>query len=327
MYRLSNTDVRLLHVFRAVVECRGFSNAQAVLNVGQPTISNHIGQLEQRLGFRLCDRGRTGFRLTRKGETVYREALALFKAHEHFQSVTLELKGKLSGYLKLGLIDSTVTDPECPVIRAIELMNNKANEIVVRLSILAPGDLEKAVLDRDIDVALGTFDRQVPGLVYKPVYTEANTLYCAPSHPIARLRDREEIRRAVRESRKVTRSYLEGEDLFPMGSDHSDNHASVEFLEAAAILILGGGHIAFLPRHYARMWEESGQLLAVLPDEYVYRSEFYIVTRKSPSASVIVETFLEDLDIAAEEVGSARQDAGNDVDRAGREIATMAESD
>ena len=326
MYRLSDTDIRLLHVFRAVVECRGFSNAQAVLNVGQPTISNHIGQLEQRLGFRLCDRGRTGFRLTRKGENVYQEMLALFRAHEQFQSVTLELKGKLSGYLKLGLIDSTVTDPECPIIRAVELLNNKANDIAVRLSILTPGDLEKAVLDGDVDVALGTFDRQVPNLAYKPVYTETNTLYCAPSHPIARLREQDEIRRGVQESRKVTRSYLEGEDLFLIGRDHSTNHASVEFLEAAAILLLGGGHIGFLPRHYARMWEESGRLLPILPDEYVYLSDFYIVTRKNRRASVIVETFLEDLDIAVEEFGSACQGLGSDTDSVRRAASTMAGS-
>ena len=309
MYRLSDTDIRLLHVFKAVVECRGFSNAQAVLNVGQPTISSHISQLEQRLGFRLCDRGRTGFRLTRKGESVYEEALALFKAHEHFQNITLELKGKLSGFLKLGLIDSTVTDPNSPIIRAIELLNNKANEIAVRLSILTPSNLEKAILDGDIDIALGTFDRQVPGLVYKPVYDEHNTLYCASSHPIASLEDRDEIRRAVLDSRKVTRSYLEGEDLFPLGSDHSVNHASVEFLEAAAILLLGGGHIGFLPNHYARMWEERGQLLPILREDYVYSSEFYIVTRNNPRSSVIVGTFLEDLDIAIEEIKATQNAA------------------
>lgn len=302
MYRLSDTDIRLLHVFRAVVECRGFSNAQAVLNVGQPTISSHINQLEQRLGFRLCDRGRTGFRLTRKGESVYQETLVLFKAHEKFQNITLELKGKLSGFLKLGLIDSTVTDPNSPIIRSLEMLNNKANEIAIRLSILTPNHLEKAVLDGDIDIAFGTFDRQVPNLRYKPVYVEHNTLYCSRNHPIAGLTKKADIRQAVADSRKVTRSYLEGEDLFPLGSDHSVNHASVEFLEAAAVMLLAGGHIGFLPNHYAEMWEKSGKLVPILRDEYVYTSEFFIVTRKNLRGSVIVETFLEDLDIAIAEI-------------------------
>lgn len=302
MYRLSNTDIRLLHVFRAVVECRGFSNAQAVLSIGQPTISSHINQLEQRLGFRLCDRGRTGFRLTRKGESVYDQTLVLIRAHENFQNVTLELKGKLSGFLKLGLIDSTVTDPNSPIIRSIELLNNKANEIAIRLSILTPSDLEKAVLDGDIDIAFGTFDRQVPNLSYKSVYAEHNTLYCSSNHQIASLTEKADIRQAVADSRKVTRSYLEGEDLFPLDSDHSVNHASVEFLEAAAIMLLGGGHIGFLPNHYAKMWEKTGQLVPILCEEYTYTSEFYIVTRKSLRRSVIVGTFMEDLEIAIAEI-------------------------
>ncbi len=302
MYRLSDTDIRLLHVFRAVVECRGFSNAQTVLNVGQPTISSHINQLEQRLGFRLCDRGRTGFRLTRKGEEVFEEALVLFKAHEHFQNVTLELKGKLSGFLKLGVIDSTITDPNCPIIRSIELLNNKANEIAIRLSILTPNELERAVHDGDIDVALGTFDQQVPNLRYKPVYSEPNTLYCASRHLIAGLETSQEIRAAVANSRKVTRAYLEGEDLFPMGAGLDTTHASVEFLEAAAILLLAGGHIGFLPDHYARNWEDTGQLVPILRDEYKYKSEFFVVTRENLRGSVIVKTFLEDLQIAIEEI-------------------------
>lgn len=307
MYRLSDTDIRLLHVFRAVVECRGFSNAQAVLNVGQPTISSHINQLEQRLGFRLCDRGRTGFRLTHKGESVYEQTLILFKAHEQFQNLTLELKGKLSGFLKLGLIDSTITDPNCPIIRSLELLNNRANEIAIRLSILTPNNLEKAVLDGDIDIAFGTFDQKVPNLRYQPVYVEHNTLYCARNHLIASLTDDAEIHKAIKDSRKVTRSYLEGEDLFPLGSDHSANHASVEFLEAAATMLLAGGHIGFLPNHYAKIWEESGQLIPVLRREYAYTSEFFIVTRKNLRGSVIVETFLEDLEIAVSEIRNRNQ--------------------
>lgn len=302
MYQISDIDIRLLRVFRAVVECRGFANAQAVLNIGQSTISNHIGKLEQRLGFRLCDRGRTGFRLTRKGERVYEQALAVFRAHENFQNVTLELKGKLSGFLKIGLIDSTVTDPNCPVVRGIELLNKKANEVTINLSIMTPNRLERAVLDTDIDVAIGTFDRKLPDLSYTPIYNEVNALYCAKDHHISGLTDHDEIINAVQRSRKVTRSYLEGRDLFPLGEELGSSHASVEFLEAAAILLLGGGHVGFLPTHYTRDWVASGQLVPILPDHFRYTSDFYVVTRKTLRDSVIVSTFLTDLEIAMDEI-------------------------
>ena len=139
MYQLSDIDIRLLRVFRAVVECRGFANARALLNIGESTISNHMGKLEERLGFRLCDRGRTGFRLTQKGERVYEELILLFKAHESFQNATLELKSKLGGLLRIGVIDSIITDQVCPVIRGLNLLNSKTREVTIDL---APHDAQ-----------------------------------------------------------------------------------------------------------------------------------------------------------------------------------------
>lgn len=47
----------------SVVKCGGFSAAQAELNMSQSHISMHIGSLEKRLGYRLCERGKGGFRL------------------------------------------------------------------------------------------------------------------------------------------------------------------------------------------------------------------------------------------------------------------------
>ena len=62
LMNLSEGDLRLLRVFAKVVEAGGFSAAQIELNVSQSTISTHMTALEQRLGMRLCERGRSGFR-------------------------------------------------------------------------------------------------------------------------------------------------------------------------------------------------------------------------------------------------------------------------
>lgn len=295
-YRLSDIDIRLLHVFRAVVECRGFSNAQTVLNVSQPTISGHIKELEKRLRIRLCERGRKGFRLTAKGERVYGETVQLFKAHEHFQNVTQELKGRLSGFLNIGVIDNVVTDPACPIVRAVEQMNRRSEEVVIRIDIMQPSDLERAVMEMSVDLAIGTFDRQLAGLDYRKIYVEENELMCAASHPIAELSDPGEIRMAVRRARKVTRTYLEGRDISSMIGGDSQVYGYVQTLEAAAILILGGGHLGFLPRHYARRWIEDGRMVPILPEEFKYTSDFFIVTSANPRHSTIVQTFLAQLD-------------------------------
>ena len=302
VYRLNDIDIRLLHVYRAVVECRGFTSAQAILNISQPTISNHISELEDRLGMRLCDRGRKGFRLSSKGKRVYEEIVNLFKAHEHFQSVTLELKGKMSGYLNIGVIDNVITDSCCPIIKALSLLNQKSEEVTTRLNIMTPLDLERGLLDMSLDVVVGTFDRQLSGLKYDKIYVEKNQLYSGFNNPILKIESEQKLREAVKNARKVTRTYVEGRDLFAIGNDREVGNADVTNLEAAGILILSGRHIGFLPRHFAERWVMKGEMVSILENEYEYESDFYLVKRKNPRQSIIVDTFLEDLSLAIREI-------------------------
>ena len=65
--QVSDFDIRLLRIFRSVVECGGFSAAETVLGIGRSAISQQMSDLEQRLGLRLCQRGRAGFSLTEVG--------------------------------------------------------------------------------------------------------------------------------------------------------------------------------------------------------------------------------------------------------------------
>ena len=58
--QVSDFDVRLLKLFRSVVECGGFAAAEGALGIGRSAISQQMADLEQRLGLRLCQRGRAG---------------------------------------------------------------------------------------------------------------------------------------------------------------------------------------------------------------------------------------------------------------------------
>jgi DNA-binding transcriptional LysR family regulator len=78
--QLSDMDLRLLRVFRSVVECGGMAAAELELNIGTSTISRHIKDLETRLGLTLCRRGRGGFALTPEGQRMYAETLRLLAA-------------------------------------------------------------------------------------------------------------------------------------------------------------------------------------------------------------------------------------------------------
>ena len=75
--QLSDMDIRLLRVFKTVVDCGGMAAAELELNIGTSTVSRHIKDLETRLSLTLCRRGRAGFALTPEGEQIYAETLRL----------------------------------------------------------------------------------------------------------------------------------------------------------------------------------------------------------------------------------------------------------
>jgi DNA-binding transcriptional LysR family regulator len=84
--QISDMDLRLLRVFRSVVECGGMAAAELELNIATSTISRHIKDLETRLGLTLCRRGRSGFALTPEGERIHAETLRLLAATDGFRA-------------------------------------------------------------------------------------------------------------------------------------------------------------------------------------------------------------------------------------------------
>ena len=78
--QLSDADLRLLRVFKAVVDCGGMASAELELNLAMSTISRHVKDLETRLGLVLCRRGRAGFALTPEGQQLYEATQRLLAA-------------------------------------------------------------------------------------------------------------------------------------------------------------------------------------------------------------------------------------------------------
>lgn len=92
---LAQSDLRSLTVFRAVVDHKSFLGAQIALGLSQSAVSFHIKALEDRLGFKLCQRGRSGFELTDRGAIVHERSKGLFLALNAFESDIGALKTAL----------------------------------------------------------------------------------------------------------------------------------------------------------------------------------------------------------------------------------------
>jgi len=297
MIQVHDVDLRLLRVFDAVVRNGGFSAAQAELNVGQSTISTQIGQLEVRLGVRLCERGRAGFRLTEQGQAAHEAAQRLLSAIDNFRCEADVLKKTVAGTLNLGLIDNTVTDRRSPLRAAVGRFLARGRGIGIHVYIGSPSELEHRVLDGRLHAAVGHFPFRVPGLAALALYEEAHGLFCGARHPLANPDlPRRTLVEQVRTARVAARPYMRRRDLDLLGVESTA--LTADNVEAQTLLILSNSCVGFLPLHYAAAWVEQGELVQLIPKSMTLKSNFSVITRRL-KPTPLVRSFLSDLEETA----------------------------
>ncbi|NQD92520.1 LysR family transcriptional regulator [Pseudomonas sp. CrR25] len=294
MIQLQDVDLKLLRVFATIVKCGGFSAAQAALNAGQSTISEQMNHLETRLGVKLCQRGRSGFRLTEQGVAVHEATQRLFAAVEDFRLDTDVLKQRISGMLNLGIIDSTITDPASPLPKATQRFVSRGHDVHLNVYVGSPAELEERALDGRLHLAIGHFPSHIPGLAYAPLYQEALGLYCGRRHPLFGCQaEQAELLAEVADSRIVVRGFMQQHDLEQLGM--SKAAATVDNIEALAILIISGAYLGFLPVHFASQWVKSGEMAQLGSTHLRLMSPFDVITRRGAAPPPILQAFLEDL--------------------------------
>lgn len=291
--RVSDIDLRLLRIFVAVVESGGYSLAGARLNAAESTISSHMTELEHRLGMRLCERGRSGFKLTKDGEEVYQATRELLADVARYRDRLATLKPALGGTLNIGLPDATLSNTESRLVEAFAAYHKASPGIALDIQMLNPRDLERKVVEGALHLAIAPEHRRVAGLAYIPLFIERNYLYCARAHPLFTRDDATITQFDLDAADRISRGYLERFDEAFFSKPASG--ATVAQIEAAALLILTGLFIGFLPDHYARPWILDGQLRAIKPDHIVYSAHFNIITRRKAEADMRVSALVRQL--------------------------------
>lgn len=276
---LSDIDIRLLRVFRAVVEAKGFHSAQEQLNISTSTISNHMGQLEARVGFRLCQRGRSGFCLTSKGEDFHHAVLDFFAAISSFQNRTEQMKHSHQDSVHLGILDNLATDDQCPLHESLSWFYSTYQAIEptsLTIEVLSPDTIEKGLINKNLDIGVGIFDQHHSDLTYEPLYRERDVLVCRPDHHLAAKTDPKELANALANEKKVVRHFMQKREFPFIAENHTSVVATVCNVEEAALMILHGPFIGFLPRHFARRWLDDGRLVALMPERFVRYSQVFL---------------------------------------------------
>lgn len=291
---ISDLDLRLIRVFVAVVEARGLSEAQSRLNIGQPTISTHLATLEARVGFRLCERGRSGFRLTPKGEKFLTAASALLTNITDFGVSIRNMEKTLVGNLRIGLIDHPPGRMMTQVSNGIAAFRKRNEAVRFSIAVLSPPKLEDLLARGELDFALSYFWRKLPGTQYHPLFKERQVACCGASHPL--------FAKAGKVTQQDTAPYEWTWRSYPLPnavtvSSAGEVSAVADDMDAVAVLIMSGRYLGYLPQQVAKPYINRKLLAALNPGVLGYDVQFEVAHR-TPGRNEILSAFLHDFSAA-----------------------------
>ncbi len=273
-FNLADVDLRLLKVLHAVVRCGGFSAAQSELGLSGATISNHMARLEDRLGVRLCDRGRRGFSLTEDGARIHEASLSLFRSIDNFSGIVGSVRGELTGQVHFGTVDAMYTNAALALPKALRRFYDLAPKVIIDIETASPQLLHQRLLHGRYFLILTPIQAPDTSIRAQPVFEETQALYCGRSHPLFKLPARALKPAMFGDHPYAARSYMP--DWSSPDGVVFQTAATTAHMESLAMLILSGRYLGYLPCHYARTWEESGEMRSLLPERMSYVDTFYL---------------------------------------------------
>jgi LysR family transcriptional regulator, transcriptional activator for bauABCD operon len=169
---------------------------------------------------------------------VHERSKALFLALNAFESEIGTLKNRITGTLRLGLVDNTITDHELPIHKVIARISEKAPEARVELVIDAPDALLSEIANGGLDIALLPGTQPYQGLKLSRLREEAHSLYCAKGHSLFPARDDELSVERIEAFDFVVRPYANMRELhfFPKARAR----AAASNMEAQAMFVMSG---------------------------------------------------------------------------------------
>ncbi|MES1926692.1 LysR family transcriptional regulator [Salinisphaera sp. T31B1] len=288
--QISDFELRLIRVFRAVVESGGFTAAVPTLGISRSAISVYMADLEARVGMTLCQRGRSGFALTEEGRDIYQAASRLLAATEAFRSEVNSLHRHLRGELNIGITDNLVTLPHMRVTHALAELKRRGPDVHFNIHMIPPADVEIGVMDGRLHVGVVPVVNALSALDYRALYTETACLYCADNHPLF-----DQAGQAGDDQIEAADAVVPAQALPAAGQrriEALNASATATDREGIAFLVLTGCYIGYLPEHFAQRWVDAGRLRRIRPAQLFYRIDYAVITRQDRRPHRVLDTFL-----------------------------------
>lgn len=167
-----------LNYFRVVARYEHISHAAEALLVAQPALSATISKIEKELGTSLFDRQGRNIELNDAGRRLLTHADFIFEQLDAMQRSLAQTKEILENEFTLSVSNSMFLNGW---LQKFVLANPK---IRLRQKMLSETEMLEALLEESIDVALGEFDQEIPGIVRKNIVEDEYVITIPKGHPL-----------------------------------------------------------------------------------------------------------------------------------------------
>ncbi|WP_110024717.1 LysR family transcriptional regulator [Mangrovibacter plantisponsor] len=301
---LNNIDLKLLRVFKCVVEAGGMTAASHELNIGLAAISKQVSDLEIRLGMTLCSRGREGFELTEYGVNVYQATLELFVSLNTFRERVHSSRNEVLGDIAISVVDNTISDTQSPVTKAVQQLHQNAPKVNIRLQTSQLEDIERGISEGRFHCGIGPVYEKKEAFEYFLLYHETSKIYCSSSHPLFNKEAENNVSiDTIKQQKMINHMYVSHRDTSGILPVHDTKIQAVQ-VESVAMLILTGHFIGYLPEHYAQSYIDRGLLQALSNEKLVAETPFYLMLKKGKKINPVINLFMQALAINEAAVAS-----------------------
>jgi len=165
-----------------VVDAGSFSGAAAALGVLQPTVSQQIQKLEDRLHTNLFERHSRGVRLTFAGRQLLKAARRIIHEVDEALAHASRIARAEEGSLQLGLYTSLSAGP---LREALAAFRRASPKVPIQLFEGSPPDLLSALREHRIDLALTVLEVTSPEFATLRLWDEPLVAALPSPHPLA----------------------------------------------------------------------------------------------------------------------------------------------
>ncbi|MEQ8848090.1 LysR family transcriptional regulator [Botrimarina sp.] len=175
-------QLKSLKVFCDIVRLGSFSKAAELNGVSQPSASQLVHGLEERLGVPLIDRSRRPFVVTPEGKLYYDGCVDVVRRYDELERLVRQQHESPSGRLRVAAIYSVGLGQ---MHRVVEEFRGEFPGVDLRVDYTHPDQVRSAVLAGEADLGVMSFPEADKQLAVTHWRDEPFAIAVTPSHPLA----------------------------------------------------------------------------------------------------------------------------------------------